>query len=167
MKRAILAITGTIAGLAALLGFKSHTTQLTAAPPPPAGSNPSASQNIHSTGGGAPPGSTTTPSRHAHASRHARTSSTPKQYVGSAVNNGYSIIQVAVNVAGGHITAVTLPRLQPFDAASRTFNSQALPILVRETMHAQSARINTLSGATYTSLGYQQSLQSALNKAGM
>jgi uncharacterized protein with FMN-binding domain len=161
MKRAFLAITGTVAGLVALLSFKTHTVQLTAAPPPPAGSHPSGSRHGHSTANGAPPAPRSTPIRDTHVS------STPKQYVGSAVQTPYGIIEVALKVANGHITAVTLPRLQAFDSTSQMINSQAAPILVRETMNAQSAHINALSGATYTSEGYLQSLQSALNKAGL
>ena len=146
MKRAFLAITGTIAGLVALLGFKSHTVQFTAAPPP---------------GGALQSGPPTTRST---AAGHR---SATQRFVGPAGETPYGIVQVAVRVAGRHITAVTLPRLDAFDATSHMINSQAAPILLHETKAAQSAQINTVSGATYTSEGYLQSLQSALNKAGL
>jgi uncharacterized protein with FMN-binding domain len=46
-------------------------------------------------------------------------------------------------------------------------NAQALPILVKETLSAQSAKVDMVSGATYTSDGYLTSLQSALDRAGL
>ncbi|MHC5908933.1 FMN-binding protein, partial [Streptomyces sp. S6] len=64
---------------------------------------------------------------------------------------------------GGHITDVTVlahPDSSPHD---QRINAYALPQLTRETLTAQSARVDTVSGATYTSAGYRRSLQSALD----
>jgi uncharacterized protein with FMN-binding domain len=141
VKRVLLAITGTVAGLAALLSFKSHTVQLTA--PSPVVPSP------------------VVPSRSNPTSHRAQ------RYTGPAVQTPYGVVQVAVKVAGRHITAVTLPRLTAFDSTSQMINSQAAPLLIHETLAAQSAHIDTISGATYTSDGYLQSLQAALNKAGL
>ena len=68
-------------------------------------------------------------------------------------------------MTGGRITASTL--LQVPHEAGRTdrINSQAAPILNQETVQAQSAQIDTVSGATYTSDGYVRSLQSAIDAA--
>jgi uncharacterized protein with FMN-binding domain len=145
VKRVLLAITGTVAGLAALLSFKSHTVQLTA--PSPVVPSP------------------VVPSR--TPVRSNPTSHRAQRYTGPAVQTPYGVVQVAVKVAGRHITAVTLPRLTAFDSTSQMINSQAAPLLVQETLAAQSAHIDTISGATYTSDGYLQSLQAALNKAGL
>lgn len=161
MKRAIFAITGTIVGLVGLLSFKTHSIQLTPTPSTPA------QRPIAQTPG--PRATTSAPPRR----RRGHDSSAPpahaaaKRFVGPAVQTPYGIVQVAVNVSGGHILSVKLPRLTAFDSTSQMINSQAAPILVHETISAQSGRINTISGATYTSEGYLQSLQAALNKAGI
>lgn len=76
-------------------------------------------------------------------------------------------MQVRVTVKGGRLTdvaAVSYPQGNPRD---QEINSRALPQLRREALAAQSAQIDTVSGATYTSDGYRQSLQSALDSAGL
>jgi uncharacterized protein with FMN-binding domain len=62
------------------------------------------------------------------------------------------------------VETVQLPDSNPRDIE---INSSAVPILTQEALAAQSAQIDTVSGATYTSEGYTQSLQSALDKAGL
>lgn len=86
---------------------------------------------------------------------------------GDVVQTPWGPVQVAVSVAGGKVTDVQVveyPNGNPRDAE---INSYALPILVRETVSAQSADIDMVSGATITSEGYVQSLQSALDRAGL
>jgi uncharacterized protein with FMN-binding domain len=160
MKRSLFAITGTVVGLVGLLSFKTHSIQLAPTPSTPA-QRPVAQ----------PPGpraSTSAPPRRGgHHSSAPPAHTAAKRFVGPAVQTPYGIVQVAVNVSGNHILSVKLPRLTAFDSTSQMINSQAAPILVHETMSAQSGRINTVSGATYTSEGYLQSLQAALNKAGI
>jgi uncharacterized protein with FMN-binding domain len=161
MKRVIFAITATVVGLIGLLSFKTHSIQLAAAPGTPA-------QRAAAQPPG--PGVTSSAPPRRRTSRHSSTgpsNAAPKRYVGPAVQTPYGVVQVALKVSGGRIRAVKLPRLTAFDSTSQMINSQAAPILVRETLAAQSDRIDTVSGATYTSEGYLQSLQSALNKAGL
>jgi uncharacterized protein with FMN-binding domain len=74
---------------------------------------------------------------------------------------------VAVTVSGTHVAAANFVQLTAFDGRSQQINSEAAPILLQETLTAQSAHIDTVSGATYTSDGYVQSLQSALDQAGI
>lgn len=62
------------------------------------------------------------------------------------------------------VTAVSYPSDNPRD---QEINSYAIPQLRREALNAQSAQIDSVSGATYTSGGYKQSLQSALDSAGL
>ena len=72
-----------------------------------------------------------------------------------------------ITVQSGKITKVTVlqqPNGNPKDAE---INSYALPILISETTQAQSADIDMVSGATVTSQGYLQSLQAALDEAGI
>ena len=75
-------------------------------------------------------------------------------------------VDVAVTVAGGKITAVDFVAAPSDRARSREISSQAEPLLRSEALSAQSAAVNLLSGATYTSDGFAQSLQSALSQAG-
>jgi len=86
-------------------------------------------------------------------------------YTGTSVQTRYGEIQVAVTVSGGKITDVTTPTLQADDGRSERINSQAAPMLKQEVLQAQSANVNMISGATFTSQGYLTSLQSALDQA--
>lgn len=86
---------------------------------------------------------------------------------GDVVETRWGPVQVALTVDGSTITAVDVPRYPDSNGHDRQINSRALPVLVRETLDAQSASIDMVSGATFTSAGYRQSLQSALDKAGL
>jgi uncharacterized protein with FMN-binding domain len=73
-------------------------------------------------------------------------------------------VQVQVTAKGHTITDVQFVQLTAFDRRSQEINSQAGPMLVQQTLDAQSANISGVSGATYTSSSYVQSLQSALDQ---
>ena len=93
--------------------------------------------------------------------------STPTTTVvnGSSINTRYGPVQVQLKVTNGRIvsaTAIDFPTSDPHD---EEINSQAIPVLQDETVTAQNANIDGVSGATYTSDGYRQSLQSALDAA--
>lgn len=84
---------------------------------------------------------------------------------GASVGTQYGPVQVQLTLRGGRVIrsqAITFPN---DSSQSQQINSQAVPILDAEARQAQSARIDTVSGATYTSAGYQQSMQSALDAA--
>jgi uncharacterized protein with FMN-binding domain len=83
---------------------------------------------------------------------------------GSAVDVGYGTVQVQVTLQNGAITDVTTLQM-PRGGHSGQVSSYAAPQLKSEALRAQSAQIDTISGATYTSEGYIQSLQSALSQA--
>ncbi|WP_457207966.1 FMN-binding protein [Nocardioides sp. P5_C9_2] len=86
---------------------------------------------------------------------------------GDTVQTRWGPVQVAVSIAGSKITGVSVLQYPDSNGTDAQINGYALPILVDETMSAQSANIDMVSGATYTSTGYQQSLQSALDQAGL
>jgi uncharacterized protein with FMN-binding domain len=74
-------------------------------------------------------------------------------------------VQVRISVKGGRITDIQTPHM-PFDRPrSQEISQEAAPLLYHEVLQAQSAQIDSLSGATYTSDAYAQSLQSALDQA--
>ena len=76
-------------------------------------------------------------------------------------------MQVAITTDGGAITEVSVLEYPSSDSRDVEINNYALPILIQETIDAQSANVDMVSGATFTSIGYQQSLQSALDQAGL
>jgi uncharacterized protein with FMN-binding domain len=163
MKRVLFSITATVVGLVALLDFKSHGKPL-AAPP---GGLPSVSASTPA--GAAPPptrssgGATRAPAGSQRSASHG--AGAPKQYAGAPVQTRYGVVQVALTATGTHIDSVRFLQLTAYDGHSQQINSFAGPILLQETVKAQSAHIDTVSGATYTSEGYLQSLQSALDQA--
>lgn len=86
-------------------------------------------------------------------------------YNGSTVRTGYGTVQVAVTIAGGKISDVTALKLTDQSDRSVSISAQAAPMLRNEVLSAQSAKVSSIGGATYTSGGYLKSLQSALDSA--
>src|SRR5215475_10133316 len=78
---------------------------------------------------------------------------------GAVIDTVWGPVQVQVSIAGGKITDVQTLVYPTGTSRDEEINAYALPILRRETLTAQSANISTVSGATYTSDGYRQSLQ--------
>jgi uncharacterized protein with FMN-binding domain len=157
MRRVIPALVLTLLGLGALATFKSSPgvatkhaafaitrhrarTPATGAPPPRAGPSPT------SLG-------------------HTTTSAAPRSVDGDPVDNRYGTVQVRVTLSGNTITDVTALQMPSDRQRSAYISQQAGPYLRQETLQAQSARIDIVSGATYTSDSYAQSLQSALDRA--
>jgi uncharacterized protein with FMN-binding domain len=88
-----------------------------------------------------------------------------RTYQGPVVNQPFGGVQASVTISGKKITNVVISAPQD-NPRSAGINQQAVPLLQSETLQAQSARINTISGATLTSQAYIQSLQAALGQAG-
>jgi uncharacterized protein with FMN-binding domain len=139
MKRLILAVAGTIAGLIALLSFQTH------AGPAAVGSLPAATLGPGPSPASGGPDAVTT--------------------LGQTVHTQFDTIQVRIVTVGGQIRSVAFAKLAGDEQLSDLINAHAGPLLLQRTLKAQSADIDTVSGATYTSDGYRQSLQSALDKA--
>ena len=85
---------------------------------------------------------------------------------GPVVSTRFGDVQVEIVVAGGKLTDVVALEL-PTGRRSGQISNYAGPILRQEALQAQSAKIDLVSGATYTSDAYTQSLQSALDQAGV
>ena len=171
MKRVVMSIFGTVVGVVALLSYKAHSPLATPSGGLPSAGLPNTSPTAGSTSPaasntGAPPDPT---SKNSPSSRSAQrsTNSTAAGYTGVAAQTQYGIVQVKITVSGKKITNVALVQLTAFDSRSQEINYQAAPILLQETLQAQSANIDSVSGASYTSAGYAQSLQSAIDKAGI
>ena len=97
----------------------------------------------------------------------AGTSSSTKTVTGSVASTQWGPVQVELTVSGGKITKVSVLQYPSGNPKDEEINDYALPILVQETTDQQSAGIDMVSGATVTSTGYIQSLQSAIDQAGL
>ena len=151
MRRSPIVLAATAAGTAGILAFHAHTPAVqTATAASSATASPTATPTASS-------GSGTSSSSSSAASRSA---------TGKAVDTQYGAAQVRVTVSNGKIVKIQALELQGNDPRSVQISSSAEPVLQQEALTKQSAGIDAVSGATFTSAGYAQSLQSALDKLG-
>ncbi len=155
MRRIAIAIMGTISGLVLL--FSYHTSRnegsVAVATSAPAVAGSSGSSGSSGSAGAAP------------APQAAQGATAAGTYTGDSVMTRWGAVQVEITVADGKITAVQAVEYPQNNARDRQINAYALPVLAQEATQAQSAQIDVVSGATVTSDGYIQSLQSALDQA--
>jgi uncharacterized protein with FMN-binding domain len=159
MKRVALTIVATITGLVLLLQYKT---------PPSNAGRPAALAPVSPSSSAASASPVPTPRRthraHHHASPSASpTTSTTQTALGATITTRYGPVQVKVTETSSRITDVTAVKLPSQDSHSQSIAAYAAPKLRQEAITANSAHINVVSGATYTSDGYAQSLQSALD----
>jgi uncharacterized protein with FMN-binding domain len=150
MKRAPIVIGSTVFGTAAVLSFHAHTATV-----------PVATASTHTK-----TSTTTTPTTTTPSSGSGSGSGGSKTALGDAVQTRYGPAQVRVTVSNGKITKVEAVQLQNGDPKSQAISSYAEPVLQQSVLSKQTAAVDTVSGATYTSLSYEGSLQSALDKLG-
>ena len=163
MRRAVLAFGSTVVGLIMLLSFRSHTAPTASAGVTAAGGSPSPAAAGTGSPGSAPKA---TPTRAASGSGAAgAVAGGGKVVTGDVINGPYGPSQVAITLSGRKITKVTVLQHTDDGLNSQQIDGNALPKLTAETLAAQSAKIDAVSGASYTSAGYIKSLQSALDKA--
>lgn len=157
LRRIVLASAATVSGFVLLLSLKPHTTPTAAlAVPAPSSSSSAASGSTGSGGSGSSGGSS---------SSGGSTTTGTKAVTGSTVQTRWGPVQVKITIKSGKLTDVTAVQYPTDNPRDQEINSYALPQLRTEALQAQSANIDTVSGATYTSDGYRQSLQSALDSA--
>lgn len=94
-------------------------------------------------------------------------SSGSQTFTGPTVSTRWGPVQVAITVSNGRLTEVSTVRLPSGDHRSAQISSYAGPMLVQQALTAQSAQIDGVSGATYTTTGFRQSLMAALTEAGL
>ena len=181
MRRVALAIAGTVAGLVVLLTFKSHTgtSAVSAAPAGTAGPGGTAGTSsragtTNGAGGTAPSGAAggTSGGGSAPSGGSASPGTAPGQgdaagariITGNVANTIYGPVQIQAAVKAGKIIKVTILQQPSTTAHDLQIGAFAFPQLEAETLSAQSAKIDMVSGATYTSGGYIQSLQSAIDR---
>jgi uncharacterized protein with FMN-binding domain len=153
VRRVILVIASTVVGLVLLLGFKTGSARSTTpapaaiAPSTASGSSGSSSTSNGGSSTGASSGSTGT-----------------KTVTGASVDTRWGPVQVKITAVNGKITSAQAVDYPENNSRDQEINSVAIPQLQQETINASSANIDMVSGATYTSQGYIQSLQSALDQ---
>jgi uncharacterized protein with FMN-binding domain len=176
-KRGVLAAAGTASLIAGIIGAKagpaggrlpgalrtSEAAGIAPAATAPAGTPTTGTPTSRTQTSAAPTGATgaatSTPATPAPARPGSGT------FTGPAVDVGYGTVQVQVTIAGGRLTDVKALQLPSHRSRSRSISSTAAPILRSEALAAHGANIDGVSGATYTSEGYAQSLQGALDAA--
>jgi len=153
VRRIILTIASTAAALVLLFSYRTST-----------GSGDVAAKTIVSSAAGVVVSGSTVPAARAP-SAAAPPSAAAKMINGSTVQTEYGPVQVQITVAGGRITAADAVQYPTAQRRDVQINRQAVPMLNAEVLAAQSATIDAVSGASYTSDGYIQSLQAALDLA--
>jgi uncharacterized protein with FMN-binding domain len=154
MKRAAwYVIAGAVAGFVGVLDAHGRpaTPPITVGPVVPRHTAPSSSAAPAPPPTAAPPG-------------HAPSPATARHISGVLEQYGFGELSVTVTLRGSRITDVTVPVLRTAEPYSQQLAQQVIPQLKAEVLAAHSARVHAISGATYTSLAYEDSIQSALDK---
>ena len=154
MRRVILAVTGTIAGLVALLSFKSHSPALPAAATSGTGGGSSA----------ASPAASSIPGEFPTGSAASSPPAGETAITGPVAATAYGPVQVQLIVKSGKIVKVAILQQPTNTIHDIQIGEFAFPRLISETLAAQNAKIDAVSGASYTSAGYISSLQRALDR---
>ena len=87
-----------------------------------------------------------------------------RKATGRVVQYGYGELSVTVTARGNQITGVSVPVLRTAEPYSQQLAQQVIPMLRAEVLAAHGVQIHGVSGATYTSVAYVRSIQSALDK---
>ncbi|MFF7238684.1 FMN-binding protein [Streptomyces collinus] len=165
-RRIVLASAATVSGMVLLLSLKPHTSPglaVGSAAAAPRASAPAASGGSSGSSGSA--GSSSGSSGDSAGGSGSSGSGVSKSVTGDTVQTRWGPVQVRVTIKSGRLTEVAAVQYPQDNPRDQEINSYALPQLRREALAAQSADIDMVSGATYTSTGYKQSLQSALDSA--
>jgi uncharacterized protein with FMN-binding domain len=169
MRRISLWLFSTVAAVVLLFSYRTSTNSPAEAsaaqttineqattPTPSASPTPTTSPSVSTS-----PKTSTSPTSEPATS----TAGAAETYAGSVASTRWGNVQVTITVTDGKITDVAVPVYPSENHKDQEINAYALPVLRQETLAAQSANIDTVSGATVTSDGYLQSLQAALDAA--
>lgn len=158
MKRIVLWVLSTLSTLVVLFGYHTSTSATmatgTGTETAITGQAVAGSGTGTTTSGSAPPSDT-------------GSSGSATTVTGAAAQTRYGPVQVQLEVSGSAITNVSVLQYPDSDGRDIEINQYALPQLIQQTLDQQDGSVSMISGATYTSEGYAQSLQSALDQAGL
>ena len=183
MKRISLWVMSTLTVLVLLFGYHTSTSSRAAAGPDSSAVAPISGGSTTTTngstgasgtaGGSSSPGGSdsVSPSRPSPGTSAPSTSSaataSPTTVTGSVAATRWGPVQVQLTVADGQISDVSVVQYPHENGKDQQINARAIPVLINETLAAQTADIDMVSGATITSEGYISSLQSAIDQAGL
>ncbi len=159
MRKIVVAVMGTVSGLIMLFGYHTSLGAGGSVALDPVGAGTSTT-----TGSG---GATTDGSGSSSSAGSSGSSGSSGTVTGDTAQTRWGPVQVQITVASGRITAVDAVQYPNGNGRDQEINSYALPVLAQEAIAAQGADIDLVSGATVTSDGYVQSLQSAIDKANL
>jgi len=151
MRRIVLWLASTITIVVLLFGYHTSTNKTSSAATTDSTSSPTTTSADGKTTSSSPSSSSTK----------------SETYTGSVAQTRWGPVQVKITLQGDKITKVTVLQQPNGNRRDTEINDYALPILISDTVSAQSADIDMVSGATVTSEGYVQSLQAALDEAGI
>jgi uncharacterized protein with FMN-binding domain len=163
MKRVVASLSATIVSLVLLLGFKSHTPEVrtTAATTETPNNNTTTTTTTTTTDAVASANETPTTT----STTAKKSSSGTKTITGDSIDTRWGPVQVKITMSGSTIKSIDVIDYPQNNNRDVQINSYAVPELVSQALSAQSANVDGVSGATYTTNGFEQSLQSALSKA--
>ncbi len=160
MRRIVIALAGTVTALVMLFSWPSSTNRSVSSTT----GGTSGTGTTGGTGSGPTSGSTTSGAGTTGTTGAPAGATT---YDGAVASTRWGDVQVRITVTNGTLTASEAIAYQNGNGHDQQINAYAIPILNQAAVAAQSAKISMVSGATVTSQGYVQSLQSALDKAGI
>lgn len=175
MRRAPIVIAATAAGLVGVLSFHTKSARLTLGGLPgvaATGRSTTSSGVAGSTPGQGSGGASSPPTSSSTTVNSSGTSTTlpsaTRSATGPQVNYNYGVLAVSVTATGKKITKVGIASLDDGgNFRSQSIDQQSIPVLEQQALQAQNANIQGVSGASYTSAGFAQSLQAALNTLGL
>jgi uncharacterized protein with FMN-binding domain len=158
VRRIVLGFMSTVTVVVLLFGYHTSTSSRR-------DGDSSVAAPVGGTGPAAPSTDAAAPSTAAGAP--AAPSAGATTVTGDSADTRWGPVQVQITVQNRKVTAVKVVDYPTNNRRDQQINARALPVLVKETLSAQSANIDMVSGATVTSDGYVRSLQSALDQAGI
>ncbi|MFC8851104.1 MULTISPECIES: FMN-binding protein [unclassified Micromonospora] len=168
MRRITVWLLSTVAALVLLFSYKTSTMGVggdSSAIAAGTGENTGTSSGSDSGSDSDSSGGSSSGGSSADSSSGGSSSSGSGQYDGSVAQTRWGPVQVRITVSGGKITDVTALQVPDGNHRDQQINDYAVPILRQSALAAQSADIDTVSGATVTSDGYRESLQAAIDAA--
>ena len=164
MKRIVLWVMSTLSALVVLFGYHTSTSATMATA---TGSETAITGSVQGQAAAGTTSSGSAPPSDSSGSTDSSSSSGAGTVTGTAVQTRYGPVQVQLEVSGSTITNVSVLQYPNSDGRDVQINQYALPQLIQQTLDSQGGSVSMVSGATYTSQGYAQSLQSALDQAGL
>ncbi len=167
MRKIVVALVGTVSGLIMLFSYHTSLAGAGSSVAVPIGAGTSTTSGssgatTDGTGSGSSTGATGSSGSSGTSGASGSTTVT-----GATAQTRWGPVQVQITVTGGRITDVAAVQYPNGNGRDQQINSYALPVLAQEAVAAQSAHIDHVSGASVTSGGYVQSLQSAIDKANL